>query len=299
MAYGTIYTGANFTINHYIETSYGTGTTGATAVGNLGIAEKVTTFNIQNQYNPLYSLGSREIQAYYSKGWKVSLNVEFVMCGDNKNWLNYVLQSNGVSPPTYDVGGIKSDAIQIATGEGTVYVINGIIYTDANITVTEGDIVKVTLSGVGRAMTSYTGTITTTIPSDLYTYKDVTASTVGNLGNGIIKDFSIDIKNSPEQYYSLGSLEYQAYLPTKFEASGSWTVYHNSSPSEMPTVLPTTATSSADVITPFSTVYIGTDANKYTFSVSAGVINEGEMTVEPVTVVLDKITYIGSAVSVT
>ncbi len=288
MVYGTIYTGASFNIQHYIESSYGSGTSAPYAsLGNLGAGESVTTFNIQNQYEPVYNLGSREIATYYSKGWQVGITVEFFMCNDNTNWLNYVMQGNLNPATSYSVGNIKSDCLTIGTGEGKVYVISGIVYTDASIKITEGDVIKITLSGNGRAMFSYPGSVTTTIPTQVLTYKDYVGM------NGIIKEFDIDIKNEPEQYYGLGSLEYLSYLPTKFSVEGSFEVYHNSTTSVMPSVLPATSTSSANIQT-FPTATVG----NYIFTFSEVVYNEGEMNPEPVTVVTDKITYIAGNLAI-
>ncbi len=293
--YGEVYTGANFQISHYIESSYGAGTSLALAnIGNLGVAEKVTTFQIDNQFEPLYNLGTREIAQYYSKGWRVNVTVEFVMCGDQKQWLNYVMAGNsGGTSTTWGVGNINSDAIVINTGEGTQYIVSGIVYTDASISITEGDVVKVTLSGAGQKFYKPAAAFTPsfTIPTDLYTYKDVTVE------SGIVKSFTIDIKNNPEQYYTLGALDYQAYLPLKFEASGKWEVYHNSAASLLPSTLPATVTSPANIQTNISCV-IGTDSNKYTFTASNVVYNQSEMNVEPVQTVIDTITYIAGDLTV-
>jgi len=264
-----IFTGANFIYNIGLESSYAGSV--STWYGVLGWGSKISTFSIKNQFEGVYQLNSQYYQGYYSKGESVDVTIDFYLCGDNKNWINLVLNAT------------TSAQLQIQTGEGTVYTIPGIRFNQAKISVKTGDLVSVSLTGVGQTMT--VGTVmasTPTIPTDVYTFKDVTVA--GNIPT----DLDITIDNQSEMIYKLGSVMYAGFAMKGYKVSVDLTMYHDAT-TQLVSLLTANSPSPGT-----QTITIG----NYTITISDIIANEGAMTVEPVTPVQDKISYIASNISI-
>ncbi len=283
MAY-TIYSSANFQFDFGAETSFNSGA--GTDYGALGVAMKVGTFEPDNQYEALYQINQRNPVAFYSKGQKFNINTDFTMANDNVNWLNYILYNSATN--TYTVGNVSS-AYGTLVGGGKSYNASGVIFDGATINFEQGKPVEVTMDGVGTRLTMGTATVSPTIPSQFVTWTTVT---VGGITQPI-ESLNLKIENAPERYYTLGSLDYVAYIPLKFSVTGTIKIYHDSD------IIDTIMGSSTTQNPPTSPITLTITAGNYVFSIAGLYYNTGKINIVPVETVMDEITFVGENLTVT
>ena len=282
MAY-TIYSSANFQFDFGAETSFNLGS--GTDYGALGVAMQVGTFQPSNEYEALYQINQRNPVAFYSKGQKFNIDTKFSMANDNVKWLNYILNNSGIN--TYTVGNVTS-AYGTLVGGGKSYNASGIIFNGATIDFEQGKTVDVTMDGVGTHLTMGTATVTPSIPSQFVTWTGVT---VGGITQPIQK-LNLKIDNAPARYYTLGSLDYVAYIPLKFSISGTIDIYHDSD-------IIDTIMGSSTTNPPTTPITLTITAGSYVFTITGLFYNEGKINIVPVETVMDEITFVAENLTVT
>lgn len=279
----TIYSSAEFNYDIALETAFNSKAVG-TDLGTIGIGGSFSTYAVKNNFNPIYSIGKRTPDDFYSAGEAIDVSLDFVMCGDEKDWLQSILTYASGTPNQYSTGNTMSSLMaSLETSGGNVWTVGGIGVKSAKVTVNEGDVVKTTLDGTGTSYASATGTVSPTTPTELYTWKDVS---INGITTGLIKSLDFTIDTGMAMIYALGSLNYQAFLPLKSTLSGSIEAYHESGVIE--SIIGQTAGTSL-VIT------IG----NYTFTFADVWTDEGDLNLKPVEAVTDKINFYAQTLVVT
>lgn len=264
----TIWTGANYSLELGAESSFKSGS--GTSFGAVGFGTKLSSYSIKQNMEGVYNLGSNVYAGYYSKGYSIDIGLDFALCGDNKNWIKWL----GIGTA------LVSAYANVGTGEGTKYTVSGIIFKEARITARTGELVMVSLSGEGSNFSSTTGTVATTYPTQFYTFKDVVLS-----GYGVVTNLELTIDTQAEMLYNLGDLHYVGWAIRGYRVTGSIEAYHDVG-SAIPTLLGATPSS------------LSFSIGSYTFTISDFVMNEGAVTIEPVTPVVDRISFVASKISI-
>jgi hypothetical protein len=240
MTVTAIYSSAGFTWDLATETSFASGTVGAWPgdLGVLGLGANFTSYELDNAWLEAYSLGLRQPQAYYTQGLSAQTNLEFLLCNDGWNFWNLVLPNLGsTTAATYAVSTVLGSTvnpvtaqISLGTPQGQKFVLGGIIFTQAKVTVPNADAIKVTLSGLGTTFSSTTGSVAPgTIPTQLLTWKDVTIQAgtgVGSIAASFVQNLDFTVTTGAKQYYVIGSPYYQAWLPLEQYVEVNVTAFH-------------------------------------------------------------------------
>ena len=285
----SIYSSASFEASIGSESSYNSGA--GTSYGALGVGMAVDEFQLQNQFTPLYQLGQRTPIEYYSQGHKTAVSLSFVLANDNYNWLNFVLQNmNSTVTPTFETTAAASNINTMfikMSGATNTRTISGVAINDTTLDFSEGKTVDVKMSGVGASGTITTGAVSTTYPSQPVTWVTVGAGTVTAQP---VQSANLTISNTLGQYYGLGSVTYQLFVPLEFSVTGKLTVYHNSGLVEQLFSQPVAGQSSNSLVL---------TAGNYTFTIGGLYLDQGNIKVAPVTTVLDEIDFKGETLTVT
>ncbi|MEM0142548.1 MAG: phage tail tube protein, partial [Candidatus Parvarchaeum sp.] len=293
-----------------IESVYGNGP--GTSIGVLGVAMSISDFKQANDFNPLYVLGSRAPQLFFSKGLVISETVKFVLAADNKNWLSLVLNESITTtgsttksttftwtiPPL--TGKLPSAYMSLEDENGYYYNATGMVVNTASFSFNEGETCDVTLDVKGKIVNySSTSIMSTTYanglvyPTEFTTWANVKVQYTGNEdGAGTafsiqpIKALSFKIENEPELYRGLGSIDYVAFTPTKLTVSGSIEIFHDS---ELIQDILTTASTQSSTNSFNLVITIGSDYSKpYTITVEGLYWDDGSFELTPVDPVVDK-----------
>ncbi len=289
------------------EANYGSGYLTGTNIGVLGVAMSLNTFNLENQYDVLYNLGSRVGQTAYVKGLKVSLDADFVLATDQKEWLSLVLNKEGSTTTYWTVpsytGTLPSGFCMIEDQLLHYYSVSGLMADSVEMKFEEGKTVDVTLSMTGKTVsylstTAPSGLVSSTLfnyPSDFTTWAAVQVSYNGNYGSTTfsvqpIKSFNFSIKNNMQPYYGLGNIDYIAFVPQKLDVSGKIEILHDSNMLEhfMRTVESQSSTAGYDI-----TITIGNDeyTNPYTITLEGIFWDKGGLKLTPVDPVVDELDF--------
>ena len=301
-----IYTGTQFILDVGRESAFASGVTGGYDMGSLGVGLKLSTFDIKNQFNPIYGVNQRTAQGWYSKGVDIAFDADFYLADDSnaKSWLDFVLTGSGGSATTPNTAWTSGSTvnsgyaqIQSYSSAYEMYTVDGIIFDTAKLSVKQGELASVTLSGVGTNEVSSvpTSSISVTPPSDVLSWKDATVeigSTLTPVTN-LIESLDMTITTSKQMIYGLGSLTYQGYYLQEFKVEGTLSVYHDSGIIEAIQDFGGTSGSSNVALTDNLQLKIGS----YTFGISGFIRNEGEMDVPPVKEVMDKLSFYGTAMT--
>ncbi|MEM0143466.1 MAG: phage tail tube protein [Candidatus Parvarchaeum sp.] len=297
-----------------LESEYGSGT-GSTAgvLGVLGVGMSIESFKQENKFDPLYRLGSRAPQLFYSQGVKISTSAKFVMATDNKNWLDLILNKEGSTTISWTipdrVGSLPSAYMNLQDEHGYFYTASGFAVEKASLSFRQGETCNVTLDMTGSYVTYADSTTAPvafasglTYPIQFTTWANVQVSYAGSYGSTTfsvqpITDLSLDINNNLEYYYTLGSLDYVAFVPKKLDISGSITILHDSNLIEH---ILTTADSQSSTNSYTFTITIGSEyGSPYIIEIEGMYWNDGSMTFTPVDVVEDKFTFKARNVKIT
>ncbi len=301
---GNIYTGSNFLIEFGSETSFNAGS--GLNYGTLGAGMKLSTYEIKNNFEPVYTLGQRYPEAWYSKGVSVDVSSDFYLTDDtaeSAGWLDYVL--TGGTPNTSGYNTAWTPGLTVATGYTNIqsyysaydmYSVSGIVFDTAKLNVKQGAIAQVTLTGTGtqESTTTPTSSISVTPPTNVLTWKDATVQ-IGTTLAGFstpIQELDMTITTSKELLYGLGELTYQGYYLKQFKVDGTLSVYHDSD--IMGTIFEADSAATEVTLADQLKLVIG----GYTFTITGMVRNEGSMEVPPVDEVVDKLSFDGTYISV-
>ncbi len=301
----TIFTGSNFILDLGRESAFNSGVTSGFDMGSLGVGTKLSTFSLKNNYEPIYGVNQRTPQGWYSKGVAVDVSTDFYLAGDNQSWLDFVLTGSGGSSTTPNTS--WSSGTTVNSGYAQVqsfisaydlYSVSGIVYDSAKVSVKQGELVQVSLTGTGTAETTTTpgSSISAAVPSEVYSWKDATVE-IGSTLAAIptpIDTLDMTITTSKKQIYGLGSVEYAGYYLQEFKVEGTLDVYHDSGLIETLFEYNLGTTDSAVALTDNLKIVIG----NYTFNITGLIRNEGQMEVPPVKEVMDKISFMGTAMTV-
>ncbi|MEM0142468.1 MAG: phage tail tube protein [Candidatus Parvarchaeum sp.] len=297
-----------------VESEYGSGTGSTLGVlGVLGVGMQIESFKQDNQFDALYRLGSRAAQLFYSQGIKVSTSAKFVMATDNKNWLDLVLNKQGSTTISWTipdrVGVLPSAYMNLQDEHGYFYTASGFVVETASITFEQGKTCDVDLSMTGNYVTysnsstapvSFSGGLT--YPIQFTTWANVQVSYVGSYGSTTfsvqpITDLKIEIKNNPDYYYGLGSIDYVAFVPKKLDVTGSMTILHDSALIEH---ILTTANTQSSTNSYTFTITVGSEyGSPYIIELEGMYWDDGSMTFTPVDVVEDKFNFKARNIKVT
>ncbi len=301
---GNIYTGSNFLIEFGSETSFNAGS--GLNYGTLGAGMKLSTYEIKNNFEPVYTLGQRYPEAWYSKGVSVDVSSDFYLTDDtaeSAGWLDYVL--TGGTPNTSGYNTTWTPGLTVATGYTNIqsyysaydmYSVSGIVFDTAKLNVKQGAIAQVTLTGTGtqESTTTPSSGIVVTPPTNVLTWKDATVQ-IGTTLAGFstpIQELDMTITTSKELLYGLGELTYQGYYLKQFKVDGTLSVYHDSD--IMGTIFEADSAATEVTLADQLKLVIG----GYTFTITGMVRNEGSMEVPPVDEVVDKLSFDGTYISV-
>ncbi len=303
-----VYTGTNFLLDLGRESSFNTGSTSAFDMGSLGVGLKLSTFSMKNQANPIYGVNQRTALGWYSKGVDVDVSADFSLADDSdttKSWLDFILTGAGGSATTpntsWSSGGTVNTgyaSIQSYMSAYEMYAVSGIVFDSAKISIKEGELVSVTLSGTGTQETSSvpTSSISVTPPTNVLSWKDASVeigSTLASIPTPI-DSLDMTISTNKKMIYGLGSLVYQGYFLQEFKVEGTMSVYHDSGLMEDIFKYNIGSSDSQFALTDNLQITIGT----YTFSISGLIRNEGAMDVQPVKEVMDKLSFLGTTMTV-
>jgi hypothetical protein len=302
---GTIYTGSNFILDVGRESSFNSGESGGFDMGSLGAGLELSTFSIKNNYDPIYAVNQRTALGWYSKGVAVDFTADFYICSDNMNWLDFILTGAGGSSTTANTSwssGLSVNSaysqIQSYLNSYQMYSLSGIVFDSAKIAIKEGELVKVTLTGTATQETTSTPTssISVTPPSEVLSWKDATVqigSTLASIPTPI-QSLDMTITTSKKQIYGLGAVTYQGYYLQEFKVEGTLTAYHDTGLIEGIFEQGLGTTDSAVSLSDNLSLVVG----GYTFDINGLISNEGEMNVPPVKEVMDKISFMGTTMTV-
>ena len=298
----TVYSSAAFSAVFGKETSYGVGSSGGKQYGALGIGMSLDTFSLQNQLDYIYQLGQRPPSNVYTAGRNVDIGTKFILADDaalTGSWLDFILQNNGANPPVWNVGEQASAYLLINTGAGNQYEISGVAFDTAGLTIATGKPVEVTVTGKGAGANYLTSTSTTVqYPSSPVTWTGIVLSVDGTPIAQPVTDLTINIKNSNQMFYTLGNVQYVAFVPTKFEVSGSFTVLHGSTPNYASEIFANDLSGSAAHTLSFTAGIAGGSTVQYTFNAGSVFYDEDSLHIQPVDPVTDKITFKGLTLQV-
>ncbi len=307
MTTATIFPTSVFQSVFGVESSYGAGS--GTPIGVLGVGMSIDSIKQDMQLNPLYKLGSRTVQRFYSQGWVVDLDTTFVLAADQKLWLNLLLNKFGSTTTyytvstTYSTDLIPSGYCIIEDQLGHFYNANGLMLDSVNFSFSQGKTcdVKGTFKGqlVNYSTTSSTFPSPVVYPEEFNTWATVDVSyngTTDTFGVQPVTDLTIDIKNNMQPFYGLGSIDYKAFTATKLEVSGSVDILHDSGYLEK-------FLEPASVITESTTynltLQIGSEyGTPYTITIEGMQFNTGDMELKPVDPVVDKLTFVGRNIKI-
>mgnify|MGYP001626187782 CR=1 FL=1 len=285
MAY-KIYSSAEFQANVGLEQSFNAGATGGTNYGALGVGMKVSTFDMDADYDPLYQLAQRNPVEFYTKGHKVNTDLDFVLAADNYNWINLL----GLSTVTGQVSDTMSTAFVQVGGPTNVYTVGGVAFSSAAIDVEETKTIDVKMTGRGASLSVAAGSLSTTYPVDPLIWTTASVTLNGGAVSNPVKKASINIKNDLGQYYGLGSDTYTMFTPLKFTVTADIEIYHTSGLVQTILTQPDAATSTNTLVLSVA---------PYTFTISGVRFNKGGFTLQPVDPVIDKLSVVGTAINIT
>ncbi len=303
-----IFTGSNFILDVGRESAFNDGVTSGFDMGSLGAGLQLSTFTMKNDFNPIYGVNQRTPLGWYTKGLKVDFSADFYACDDSdtaKSWLDFVLTGSGGSSTTPNTSWSSGTTINSAYGQiqsylsaYDMYTVSGIVFDSAKINVQQGELVKVSLSGTGTQETTSapTTSISVTPPSDVLSWKDATVEIGATLASvpTPIESLDMTISTSKEQIYGIGSDIYQGYYLKEFKVEGSVNIYHDSGLIGDIFGYGISSSDSAVSLTDNLKLTIG----DYTFNITGLIRNEGEMNIPPVKEVMDKISFMGTAMTV-
>ncbi len=237
MTVTAIYSAAGFTWDIATETSFNSGTKG-TDLGILGVGANFTSWELDNEWTAVYQIGQRAPQAYYTAGLKTAVGIDFYACADGWNFWTLALPAIGTG--TYSVSTVMGSTVQpssamlmVGTPQQNTFQVQGIVFQTLKLNVDQTAPVKVSLTGVGSAFSSTYGSGTVavgTYPSQMLTWKDVTVSTgtttVASVAASFVKTLDMTITTNAQQFYALGSPNYQAWVPKASKIECTLTMFH-------------------------------------------------------------------------
>ena len=282
-----VYSSAGFKFDISAETAFNSGTILAGFdFGAAGIGTKFTSYELDNAWNPIPEIGQRTPQAYYTAGLSAPVNVDFMMCQDQIGWLGFVLtNSSATVVGTFTPGNtIYTGQVQLGTPQGSAFTIGGIVFTQAKISVKKEAPVEVTLNGVGTSFGTATGTISGTgaVPSTLLTWKDVSLT---GITTALVQELDITINTGAKQYYALGSVNYQTYLPLASDIQVDITAFYYDGGLEEIFAMVTAGT---------VTIAFGT----HTATFTGTYLTKGTLQLQPVTEAISQFTFKAQSVSI-
>lgn len=300
-----IYTGSNFLLDFGRESAFNDGITNAFDMGLLGTGLKLSTYTMKNNYNPIYGVNQRTAKEWYSEGVAIDVTSDFYLTDDNKSWLDFILTGSGGSSTVANTA--WTSGLTVDTGYAQVqsyfsayelYTISGIVYDSAKLTVKNGSLAEVSLSGTGtkQAVSTPASGLTVTPPTNVLSWKDATV-TIGNPLSGFnlpIQELDLTISTNKEQVYGLGSVEYQGYYLKQFQVEGTLSVYHDSGLMESLFEYGSGSSNSDIALTDELELTIGS----YTFDITGLIRNQGQMNIPPVDEVTDQLSFMGTSISV-
>lgn len=313
---------AKFAIEESFNSGYSSSTTGQ--LGILGLGMNLTTFKADDQFDPLFRLGSRTAQTFYSKGVKFEADVDFVLAADSGNWLksifmySYTTTAQVTYPTTtaatvtaYTVpdfetsstgaGRLPSLAVAVHDAFDNMYIGSGLVADSITIDYKEESTVDVKISFKGADLNYYPSgsapagsqTFTSTAyPSEALTWAATfitdDQTTSSNLVTQPVKEFSLKLDNSIEMLYGLGDVVYLDFVPKEFKVTGTIKVYHNSGLVEQITKF---AKDETDHVNANLILKVANAQHGYIFIIENNWYTSGGFTLKPVDPVIDEIEF--------
>lgn len=206
------YTGVDSQLMYGEESAWGTAVATTKPFGN---APNLESFNTSKNYVPSRGAGNREAVAMKQGRFEASFSVSFDLTSD-LDWQKYVLTKTTGTPVTeWEAGGAPKSLTVVWTrpqgATNAIITMAGCVITNQEMSIEEGEVIRVTLSFVCKRPVITTGSaLAPTYSNASLTFADA-CLTVGATTYKLIQSVALSIDTGAELRGGLCSVEPTAY----------------------------------------------------------------------------------------
>ena len=177
-------------------------TTGLPSWQEFGVSSRVTSFRTGWEFEAYYQYGSRRFSGWYSRGFRGSVSVDFLV-----NDLGKVTE---FLEGSYTIRFIRGSSLEIKA--------LGSVLDSFRVSFTAKEAVKATADFVFADVSTGTESVTALTASGPLTWKDITVSGLDGI---VVQGIELSVRNNPEMVYTFGGEKPSTYYLKALEISGT------------------------------------------------------------------------------